>query len=315
VTESRSGRPDPTSSSSGETASTRAPAPRAGFVAILGPPNAGKSTLLNRLLGQKLAIVTAKPQTTRSRILGIHNRRGAQILLVDTPGLHDSTRPLNMALNEAVAEATRDCDLALLLVDRTRGWTPIHQELCAKLGAAGTPFLTVGTKCDMETPRAAIWPPPEPAGACAQLEVSALTGDGIEALLQEIVGRLPESPPLYPEDALTDRPLRWLAGELVREAAFEALGQELPYSTAVEVVRFDESRGDLVRIDANLLVERNSQKRIAVGTGGEMVKRIGTRARRQIEKLLGQRVHLQLFVKVDPRWLKSAKRLKGLGYR
>jgi len=317
VTESRDGKRDPASISHGrgQPVSAKAPAPRAGFVAILGPPNAGKSTLLNRLLGEKLAIVTAKPQTTRSRILGIHNRRGAQILLVDTPGLHDSTRPLNMALNEAVAEAARTCDLALLLVERTRGWTAAHEDLCAKLRAAGTPFIAVGTKCDLETPSGVIWPPPEPPGACARLEISARTGDGVEALLQEIVARLPESPPLYPEDALTDRPLRWLAGELVREAAFEALGQELPYSMAVEVIRFDESRRDLVHIHANLLVERNSQKRIAVGTGGEMVKRIGTRARRQIERLLSRRVHLQLFVKVDPRWLKSSKRLKGLGYR
>ena len=315
VTELRDGKPAPARSSRARGDPARAPTPRAGFVAILGPPNAGKSTLLNRVLGEKLAIVTAKPQTTRSRILGICNRPGAQILLVDTPGLHESTRPLNVALNEAVAEAARACDLALVLADRTRGWAAAHEELCTGLRATGTPFIAVATKCDLETPSTVSWPPPELAGACARLEISALTGEGVEALLQEIVARLPESPPLYPEDALTDRPLRWLAAELVREAAFEALGQELPYSTAVEVVKFDESRPDLVRIHANLLVERNSQKRIAVGTGGEMVKRIGTRARRQIERLLSQRVHLELFVKVDPRWLKSAKRLKGLGYR
>ncbi len=126
---------------------------------------------------------------------------------------------------------------------------------------------------------------------------------------------LPESPALYPEDALTDRPLRWLAGELVREAVFEALGQELPYSMAVDVVKYDESRPELVTIHANVLVQRNSQKRIAVGKGGAVIKQIGIQARKQIERLVGQRVHLQLFVKVDPKWLKSAKRIEGLGYR
>ena len=287
---------------------------RAGFVAILGPPNSGKSTLLNRLLGEKLDIVTAKQQTTRSRILGILNRPGAQILLVDTPGLHTSSKLLNTALNEAVVEAARECDLALLLVDRTRGWTAVHEDLDGRLRAAARPVIAVGTKCDLQGSSGVEWPSPEAARADARVDISARTGEGIEALLEEIVIRLPESPPLYPEDALTDRPLRWLAAEIVRESMFEALGQELPYSMAVDVIKFDESQPDLVRIHANLLVARNSQKRIVVGKGGEMVKRIGIRARRGIEKLLGQRIHLQLFVKVDPEWQKSTKRIAALGY-
>ena len=293
---------------------------RAGFVAILGPPNAGKSTLLNRMLGQKLAIVTAKPQTTRSRILGICNIQDAQIMFVDTPGLHEGTRPLNRALNEAVAEAARDCDLALLLVDPAEGWTSAHEQLQSDLAEKATPYLVVGTKDDLRTKRGKRvrwlrpWPPSEAAGALASPRISARTGDGVAKLLADVARRLPESPPLYPDDELTDKSMRWLAGELVREAVFEVLSQELPYAMAVEVVEYDEDRADLVRIRANLLVERDSQKRIVIGRGGEVIKRIGVRARKGIEKLVGSQVHLELWVKIDPRWLKNEKRIESLGY-
>jgi GTPase len=288
---------------------------RAGFVVLVGPPNAGKSTLLNRLLGEKLAIVTAKPQTTRSRILGIVNRPGAQLLLVDTPGLHASRKKLNAALNEVVGEAVRDCDVALLLVDRSRGWQDEHAALLATLRAAGKPFVVAGTKADLAAAEAAAWPPPEAQGASAVVSLSGRTGEGVADLVQRLIALLPESPPLFPEDQLTDRPLRWLCAEWVREAAFERLGQELPYSIAVEVTRFDESRPGLVEIHADLLVARNSQKRIVVGQGGSMIKDIGIRARVSIEKLLGSRVHLKLFVKVDPHWSENPRRLETLGYR
>ena len=293
---------------------------RAGFVALLGPPNAGKSTLLNRLLGQKLAIVTAKPQTTRSRILGICNTPSAQVMFVDTPGLHEGTRALNQALNEAVDEAARNCDLALLLVDPEEGWKPAHEQLQSGLAEGGVAYILVGTKLDLASKRGGRgarrrpWPPREATGALADFLVSARTGEGVAELLAEVAQRLPESPPLYPEDELTDKSVRWLAGELVREAVFEELAQELPYSMAVDVVQFDEGRPGLVRIRANLLVERNSQKRIVVGRGGEVIKRIGVRARKEIEKLVGCQVHLELFVKIDPRWLKNTKRIESLGY-
>jgi GTP-binding protein Era len=298
---------------------------RAGFVAILGPPNAGKSTLMNRILGEKLAIVTAKPQTTRSRILGIHNLPGAQLLLVDTPGLHEGAKPLNVALNEAVQIAVKDCDMAVLLVDLTRGWKDTHQELFDALRRGGKPVLLVGTKSDLPQAVTADWPPAslghqleeaaaEDVAPVAAITLSALTGEGVLALLDRVVERLPESPPLYPDDALTDRPLRWLAGELVREAVFECLGQELPYAMAVDVLKYDESRPDLVEIHANVIVSRDSQKRIVVGAGGKMIKRIGIRAREQIERLVGTRVHLQLFVKIEPKWLKNSRRIESLGY-
>ncbi len=287
---------------------------RAGFVALLGPPNAGKSTLMNRLLGQKLAIVTAKPQTTRSRILGIHNTEAAQILFVDTPGLHESERTLNVALNEAVAEAIRGCDVGVVLVDRSRGWEPIHDALCENLAAEHKPFLIVTTKLDLAKDDAEVAIPEHIAPTRAPLAISARTGYGVSSFEEAVARALPESPPLYDPETLTDRPVRWLAGELVREAVFECLGQELPYEMAVDVIKYADAGADRVTIDANILVMRDSQKRIVVGRGGAMVKRIGTRARKQIEALVGCHVRLNLFVKVDPKWLKSNKRIEALGY-
>jgi GTP-binding protein Era len=302
---------------------------RAGVVALLGRPNAGKSTLLNRLLGQKLAIVTAKPQTTRSRILGISNPPGAQILWLDTPGLHEGGKALNRVLNAIALAAAEDCDLALLLVDPARGLDPELAALRARLVERGAAVLVVATKADLHA-----------GGLPADLRVSAQTGEGIDALLAAVVEKLPLAPPYYDDpDQLTDRPLRWLAAECVREAVFEELEQELPYATAVEVESFDESRSQgpqrssgradcaprseaqpseavgLVHIRAQLLVERASQKRIVVGAGGEQVKRIGIRARAALEALLGSRVHLELWVKVEPDWPKRKRRLDALGYR
>ena len=278
---------------------------RAGVVALLGRPNAGKSTLLNRLLGQKLAIVTAKPQTTRSRILGISNPPGAQILWLDTPGLHEGGKALNRVLNAIALAAAEDCDLALLLVDPARGLDPELAALRARLVERGAAVLVVATKADLHA-----------GGLPADLRVSAQTGEGIEALLAAVVERLPPAPPYYDDpEQLTDRPLRWLAAECVREAVFEELEQELPYATAVEVEGFDESRPERVHIRAQLLVERASQKRIVVGAGGEQVKRIGIRARAALEALLGSRVHLELWVKVEPDWPKRKRRLDALGYR
>ncbi len=287
---------------------------RSGFVAILGPPNAGKSSLLNTILGQRLAIVSAKPQTTRSRILGILPREGAQILFLDTPGQHKSPKKLNVALNAVVAEVSRDCDVALLLVDRAVGWTEVHDDLAAALRAMSRPTIVVGTKSDLRRAKANPWPIAEAPGDWPAFTLSAKTEEGIEPLLAEVAGMLPICPPLYGEDELTDRPMRWLCAEMVREALFELLDQELPYSMAVEVLRYDESNPKMIRIEANLLVERDSQKRIVVGKGGRMIKKIGIRARGAIEQWVGRQVHLQLFVKLDPNWLKNERRISELGY-
>jgi GTP-binding protein Era len=215
-------------------------------------------------------------------------------------------------MQRAAAEAAEGCDLALVLVDGTRGWEAAHDALAARLTV---PWLAVRTKIDLAGARKGPWPPPEAAGAAGVLEVSAATGEGVEALLREIVARLPEGPAFHAPDDLTDRPLRFLAAELVREAAFGLLQEELPYSIAVEVEEFDEkTRPDLVRIRANLLVSRASQKRIVIGSGGEMIREIGTRARQEIERLIERRVHLELWVKVEPGWAKRRQRVEGLGY-
>lgn len=286
---------------------------RAGFVALLGPPNVGKSSLLNALLGQRLAIVSPRPQTTRSRILGILPRGDAQILFLDTPGRHRGGRPLNTSLNAIVDEVARDCDVALLLADRSRGWSDVHDELAAALAAIGRTPLVVWTKCDLP-PAAAPDARAIPAFAERALLVSARRGTGLEALLDAIVAQLPPSPPLYADDDLTDRPLRFLCAELIREAAMGLLSEELPHAIAVEVVAFEEGGGRATRIRADLLVERDSQKRIVVGQGGQKIKQIGIRARQAIEALVGAKVHLELFVKVDPQWSKSARRMQELGY-
>jgi GTP-binding protein Era len=269
---------------------------RAGAVAILGRPNAGKSSLLNAILGEKLAIVCDKPQTTRSRILGIKNRPGAQLLFFDTPGLHDNTRTLNAILNRQAQEAGNDCDVALILYDLLGSFGEDHAALLARLRERGTPVIVVGTKLDRAGAREAAFPPP---GAELAYRVSSRSGEGVDGLLDAIAERLPESPPLYPEDDVSDRPLRFLAAELVREAATDAL---------------DESRADLVRIRANLIVERASQKKIVIGEGGRRIKQIGIRARHEIEKLVEVQVHLELWVKVEPRWTKRPARIKALGY-
>ena len=287
------------------------PIHRAGVIALLGRPNAGKSTLLNRLLGSKLAIVSAKPQTTRSRLLGILTLPSAQLLLVDTPGFHPGEKkPLNVALNDIVDEVAGRCDVAMLLVDLTRGWDEAHGALLAGLAARGKPFLLVGTKADLAGAESVDWP----QGTRSPVVVSARTGAGIDRLLERLVELLPESPRLFPGDEISDRPMRFLAAELVREAAFGALDQELPYALAVEVEEYDEKRAGAVRIRANLLVERTSQKQIVIGREGRVIKRIGIRARREIEKLVGEKVHLELWVKVEPKWSRRPNRLKSLGY-
>lgn len=283
---------------------------RAGVVALLGRPNAGKSTLLNRLLGQKLAIVTAKPQTTRSRILGISTLPDAQVLWLDTPGLHAAgARPLNRALNALAESAAAECDVALLFVDPERGLDDDLAALEVRIRERGASVLRIASKSDV--PEATGRELPE---SC--LRLSGRTGEGLDALLAEVLARLPLGPPLYDDpDQLTDRSLRWLAAECVREAVFEELEQELPYSTAVEIDAYDESQPGRVRIAARLLVERESQKRIVVGRGGAQVKRIGIRAREALEVLLQSHVFLELWVKVEPAWAKRPKRLAALGYR
>ncbi len=278
---------------------------RCGVVALVGRPNAGKSTLSNALLGEKISIVAARAQTTRSRILGVLTRPDAQIMFFDTPGVHRGQTRFNLAMTDAALRAADDADVRLLLFECGATWdTP--EERLATLAA---PVLLVRTKRDLATPSAV----PESSRFAAVFEISAQTGAGLPELLEAIVARLPEGPALYPDDYLTDRPRRWLAAEQIREVCFEVLHEELPYAIAIEVEEWQETAAD-VTIRANLLVERDSQKGIAVGRGGQMLKQIGTEARLRLADLARKPVHLKLWVKVDKNWSKRPGRLHDLGY-
>ncbi len=286
---------------------------RSGIVALLGLPNAGKSTLMNALLGENLAIVTPKPQTTRSRILGILNRECSQILLTDTPGVHKGKGALSEAMNEAAAEAAADCDVALLLVDRSKGWRPLHDFLLTHLKEKGTKTFIVGTQADRKECNKMEWPPPGLEGQ-ELCSVSAVRKTGLDELMDQVEACLPEGAPFYPEDQLTDRSQRFLVSEYVREACYRELSQELPYAIAVQVESFDESRDDLIKIAATIFTVRESQKRMVIGKNGSMIRQIGIHARQKIELLLGTKVYLELRVRVDPTWIKKKTRIEKLGY-
>ena len=302
---------------------------RAGFCAIIGRPNVGKSTLLNRVLGEKLAVVTPKPQTTRNRILGVKNRTGAQIIYVDTPGVHKAKSQLNKYMVEQALGAAAETDVVLMIVDAPktdpaaladRAFDPGegNRLILAKLIDIKTPRVLAVNKVDALADKAALLPIIDGYQKIVKFDaivpISAATGENVERLEDEIVKLLPVSPALYPEEMLTDRAERFLAAELIREQIFLLLSDELPYSIAVTVESWKERpQGDVV-IDANINVERDSQKRIVVGDGGKMIREIGTRARAEIGKLLGVPVHLKLFVRIDPDWTRNQAALRRMGY-
>ncbi|HYR20964.1 MAG TPA: GTPase Era [Myxococcales bacterium] len=296
---------------------------RAGFVAIVGRPNVGKSTLLNRLLGQKLAIVSPKPQTTRSRILGVVTRPGSQVALLDTPGLHSARGGLNARMVQQALQTLEQADAALFLIEAgSPGIDTATRRALEQVKAANKPTLLVINKIDA-LPRAQLLPLIDRWRREHEwtevYPVSALTGENVEGLLDAVARHLPEGPPLFPEDQWTDVPERDLSSELVREQILHQTEQEVPYSAAVVVEEFDESeravgpRG-LTRISATVLVERDSQKAILIGRGGARLKQIGTKAREQIEKLLGCKVFLQLHVKVEKDWTQTSRGLRRAGY-
>jgi GTPase len=300
---------------------------RAGFVAIVGRPNVGKSTLLNRVLGEKIAIVSPRPQTTRTRILGIHNAPGVQIAFFDTPGLHRAKGVLNRRMVDVALGALKEVDAALMLIEA--GTAP---DLSVEVGEATRwiaeevarsrkPAILGVNKMD-RAPRETLLPviaAYKDLHAWADIvPFSALTGENVDALLGALAKHLPESDaPLFEPDVLTDQAERTLAAEYVREQVMLHTREEIPYSVAVEVEEFDEAErrdgGGLVRIGAAIYVERPSQKAIVIGKGGAMLKRIGTRAREDLERLLGCKVFLSLFVKVEERWSERADALKKLG--
>jgi GTP-binding protein Era len=289
---------------------------RAGTIAVVGRPNVGKSTLVNRLVGQKLSITSRRPQTTRHRILGVVSRPGAQYVFVDTPGLqseHGSV--LNRRMQHAAVEALRQVDEIVLVVEALR--LKAADRAAIALLPPGAPVLLAVNKVDLVRDKRALLPFIESAAKLhafkAVVPVSAKTGSQADELLAELLPWLPEGPPLYPSDALTDRNERFLAAELVREKLFRLLGEELPYAAAVEIERF-EIEGRLRRISAAILVDKPGQKAIVIGKAGDKLKTIGTQARLDMEKLFGGKVFLELWVKVKPGWMDDPVALNRLGY-
>ncbi len=285
---------------------------RAGFVALAGKPNAGKSTLLNRLVGQKLSITSPKPQTTRDRVVGILTRDDAQLILLDTPGLLDPRYPLQQAMRHAALQALADADVVIHLADAAEGVPPPLAEVAglhdSPRARAAIIALNKIDRLSAEQRLALTTALPDAH------QVSALTGEGVAALLDDVTRHLPESPLLYPADDVSTQSVRFFAAELIRETALEQLEDEMPYSIAAEIEEFRES-GSPVYIRAIVYVERESQKRILVGSRGSRIREIGRAARLKIESLVGAPVYLDLWVKVLHNWRRDARALRRFGYR
>jgi len=297
--------------------------PHSGFVSIIGRPNAGKSTLLNALVGEKIAIVTEKPQTTRMNIQGILNvkpkakRPGGQIVFIDTPGVHKPDSRLNRKMMQEIHAALESRDLVLLLVDATDRFGPADEQVLELVKHSGAPVILLLNKVD-RLHKELLLPVIERYSKLHAFKeiipISALKGEGLEALLDKVIRALPQSPPYFPEDQLTDQPERFLASEIIREKVLLQTGKEVPYATAVIVERF-EDLPKLLRIAAAIFCERDSQKAILIGKGGQKLKQMGTSARMELEKRFGKKVYLELFIKVKAGWRQSAAFVEELDWR
>jgi GTPase len=295
-----------------------------GFVCILGRPNAGKSTLLNALVGEKLAIVSPKPQTTRNRILGIvqiprgKNRSGAQIVLIDTPGVHKPDSSLGRKMMAEVREALEGCDLLLLIVDVTQKFGHSDEFTLEMAKRTRTPVFLLLNKIDLLKQKDRLLLMIDELRRLYEFKeiipLSALKRQGLDILLDKVVENLPTGPPYFSEDQVTDQPVRFMVAETIREQVLLATSEEVPYATAVVVEQFEEG-ARLTRIAATIYCERDGQKRILVGKHGQMLKKIGTAARLQIEKIIGTRIYLELFVKVQPNWRESRAFIDELDWR
>lgn len=290
---------------------------RCGFAALVGRPNVGKSTLLNALIGEKISIVTPKPQTTRHRILGILTKPFAQIIFVDTPGLHSTARrAMNRHMNRAALASLQDADLNLFVAEALR-WTDEDQRVLEELVKQGRPIIVILNKVDKVFPKERLLPFIDELAQRAKFEeivpVSALRGTQLERLPETIAKYLPVSPPHFPADQLTDRSLEFQAAEIVREKLTLRLRQELPYGLTVAIERFAEEDGRFV-INAVIWVERTGQKAIVIGHGGEQLKEVGRAARLEMCERFGRPVYLELWVKVKENWSDNEAALKQLGY-
>jgi GTPase len=289
---------------------------RAGFVAIIGRPNAGKSTLLNRYVGQKVAIVTSKPQTTRNRIQGIVTRPEGQIVFIDTPGLHEAHTVLNRQMMREVAAALEGIDVLLMMVDASATQPHADQLLLDKAKRFERKAILALNKTD-RVPKPKLLPLLEVFSKAfpfaALVPISALKGNGCEELLSEVLKQLPEGVRFFPEDQVTDQPERFLASEIVREKAIQLTYHEVPHALRVMIDKFEETP-KILRIEATLNVERDSQKKILIGKKGEMLKKVGTEARKELETLLGTKIYLGLFVKVAPGWRDNPQQVRELDW-
>jgi GTP-binding protein Era len=294
------------------------PAPfRAGFVTVVGRPNVGKSTLVNRLVGQKVAIVSDKPQTTRNRILAVCNRPEAQLVLFDTPGLHKPEHTMNRRMVEAATRSIGQGDVVLWMVDVAEGQGAGDRYVADLLRKARPPVVLGLNKIDLVKDKKRLLPAIDSYLRLIQpaevVPFSARTGDNVDRLADVLIARLPEGEKLYPDDFLTDQPERFFVAEMIRERILAKTREEIPYTTGVVVESFREEK-ELVRIEATVFVERENHKGILIGRGGAMLKAVGSEARKEIEAFLGTKVYLGLFVKVSERWRESASVLQRMGF-
>ena len=297
---------------------------RCGFITLIGAPNVGKSTLLNAMIGEHLAITSRRPQTTRNRIPGVLTREDAQLIFIDTPGLHQGKSALNRYMDHIAHDALSDSDIVALLIEAgigpelQVGVSTVARQVLEALKARQQRVFLIINKMD-RIQRDHLLPIIEAYRDIYPFEqivpISALKKDNVDQLLDVFAAALPQGPALYPPDLLTDLPERFFAAEIIREKLFRRLSQEVPYSTAVTIDSWRDQGDKGVYIDATIHVERDSQKGIVIGKGGAQLKEIGTQARGQLEKLLNSRVHLKLFVRVEPRWTRSDKSIRKFGYQ
>jgi GTPase len=291
---------------------------RSGFVAIVGRPNAGKSTLLNKILGEKIVITSDKPQTTRNRVQGIHNLPGYQIIFIDTPGIHKATTKLNQYMVDEAMASLREVDAVIFLVDAAAS-TDSQESLGGEIfDGSGPPVILALNKTDL-VDEERILRLLDRFGRIpsfrSYVPLSAATGAGVDRLMKEVSSLLPVGPQYFPDDILTDLPERFIAAEIIREKIFRLTHEEIPYSVAVVVESFKERENGLIAISAVVTVERDSQKGIVIGRKGDLLKRIGTEARKEIEDLLQTKVFLELFVRVRKNWTDNPSMLKEFGYQ
>ena len=291
---------------------------KSGFVAIVGAPNVGKSTLLNQMLGEKISITSKKPQTTRNRILGVLHRPSSQFVFIDTPGVHKATRLLNVRIVDTALSSLGDADIVLVVVDVANSDPDSETLLLKNIKTLNRPVVLALNKIDLiEKPMLLTmmdqWA--KSSSFEAIIPVSAILGEQVEELLKAVETLLPYGPPYFPEETITDLPERFIAAEMIREKVFRLTEQEIPYSTAVTIESFsEEKRGTLIKIHATIHVERASQKGMIIGKDGSRLKMIGTEARKEIERMVGTKVFLKIFVRVNKNWSKDTKALRRLGY-